>query len=212
MPPITRNAAATRERLLACARQSFVKESYDTVGLREIAGAAGVDVALIGRYFGSKEQLFCAALAHEDNRWKELAEAGDLPDYLAAMVAIDDTKDAEHIERMLIMLRSATSPTASTIVRETFKNEVLQPFANVLSGPQPERRAAMALAVLMGTTIMRTILRIDHEQSCEDDQFRTRLSGMLRIALSPTAGADPLTLEGMDRCVNEPAEVPDEER
>lgn len=184
MPPVTRNAAATQERLLACARKCFVQESYDAVSLREIAGDAGVDVALIGRYFGSKEQLFRAALATEDNRWEELAIADDLPSYLASMLATDDSKDAEHIERLLIMLRSAASPTASIIVRSTFKNEVLEPFANVLTGSQAERRAAMALAVLMGTTIIRTILRVDHGGACEDDTFKQRLSDMLRIALS----------------------------
>lgn len=184
MPPVTRNAAATQERLLACARKCFVQESYDAVSLREIAGDAGVDVALIGRYFGSKEQLFRAALATEDNRWEELAMADDLPSYLASMLATDDSKDAEHIERLLIMLRSAAAPTASIIVRSTFKNEVLEPFANVLTGSQAERRAAMALAVLMGTTIIRTILRVDHGGACEDDTFKQRLSDMLRIALS----------------------------
>ncbi|UUR07083.1 TetR/AcrR family transcriptional regulator [Sphingomonas glaciei] len=189
MPPITRNAAATRDRLLDCARKCFVQESYDAVSLREIAGAAGVDVALIGRYFGSKEQLFQAALATDDNRWEELAQADDLPTYLASMVATDDSKDAEHIERLLIMLRSATSPTASIIVRSTFKNEVLAPFADVLTGPQAERRAAMALAVLMGTTIVRTILRVDHGGGCEDVAFTRKLSGMLRIALSPDVAA-----------------------
>lgn len=192
MPPITRNAAATRDRLLACARQRFVQESYDAVGLREIAGAAGVDVALIGRYFGSKEQLFRAALAHDDNRWEELAQADDLPDYLAGMVVTDDTKDAEHIERLLIMLRSAASPTASSIVRSTFENEVLGPFADVLSGPQAQGRAAMALAVLMGTTIMRTILRIDHDGACENETLKERLAGMLRIALAPAAFSDDM--------------------
>lgn len=185
MPPVTRNAAATRERLLDCARRCFVQDSYDAVSLREIARDAGVDVALIGRYFGSKKQLFRAALATEDNRWEELAQADDLPSYLASMLATDDSKDAEHIERLLIMLRSAASPTASIIVRSTFKNEVLEPFANVLTGPQAERRAAMALAVLMGTTIIRTILRVDHGGACEDDTFKQRLSGMLQIALSP---------------------------
>lgn len=189
MPPITRNAAATRERLLYCARQCFVQESYDAVGLREIAKAAGVDVALIGRYFGSKEQLFQAALATDDNRWEELAGADDLPTYLASMVATDDSKDADHVERLLIMLRSATSPTASVIVQSTFKTEVLGPFANVLTGPQAERRAAMALAVLMGTTIVRTILKVDHCGGCEDETFTRKLSGMLRIALSPDVAA-----------------------
>ncbi|WP_300972916.1 TetR/AcrR family transcriptional regulator [Sphingomonas sp. LHG3406-1] len=195
MPPTTRNAAATRERLLDCARKCFVQESYDAVSLREIAGAAGVDVALIGRYFGSKEQLFQAALATDDNRWEELAGADDLPSHLASMLVTDDSKDADHIERLLIMLRSATSPTASVIVQSTFKTEVLEPFANVLTGAQADRRAAMALSVLMGTTIVRTILRVDDCGGCEDDTFELRLSAMLRIALSPdVTPADRMSL------------------
>lgn len=200
MPPLTRNAVATRQRLLDCARKCFVQESYDAVSLREIAGAAGVDVALIARYFGSKEQLFKAALATEDNRWGELAEADDLAKYLASMFVTDDSKDAEHIERLLIMLRSAASPTASIIVRSTFKNEVLKPFADVLMGPDAERRAAMALAVLMGTTIVRTILRVDHCGGCENDPFELRLSEMLRIALAPDAlRSDGLALAALER-------------
>ncbi len=184
MPPTIRNAAATRERLLTCARKFFVQDSYDSVSLREIAGAAGVDVALIGRYFGSKERLFRAALATEDERWEELAKADDLPSYLVATFLTDDFDDAEHIERLLIMLRSAASPTASTIVRSTFKNEVLEPFANVLTGAQAELRAGLALAVLMGTTIVRTILKVDHSDTCEHDTFKVRLLDMLRVALA----------------------------
>ena len=60
--PAKKSAAATREKLLASARQRFLRESYDNVGLRDIAADAGVDVALVGRYFGSKEQLFTEVL------------------------------------------------------------------------------------------------------------------------------------------------------
>jgi AcrR family transcriptional regulator len=193
--PSPRNAAATRERLLACARSCFLHDSYDAVGLREIAGAAGVDVALIGRYFGSKEQLFRAVLGKDDEQWDELAQADDLAAHLASMFAADNSQDAEHIERLLIMLRSAASPTASSIVQSVFRNEVLEPFARVLSGPRAEMRAAMALAVLMGTTIVRTIMKAEKAYECESNTFRDRLLGMLRVALAtdPDAMPEPST-------------------
>ena len=183
-----RNATATRERLLACARQRFLQESYETVALRNVAGDAGVDVALIGRYFGSKEELFRAVLRKEDADWRELAAAaGDLPNFLADLAASDDSKDAEHIENLLIMLRSAASPQAAAIVRSAFTTDVLAPFAKVLTGPQAEARAAMALSILVGTTIVRTILKLENAYMCEGNVFRERLADLLSVALAPNS-------------------------
>ena len=55
-PPLTpsraRNAAATRAAILQAARRRFAREGYDQTGLREVAADAGVDAALISRYFG----------------------------------------------------------------------------------------------------------------------------------------------------------------
>jgi len=186
----SRNAVATRSRLLACARQCFLQESYDNVGLREIAGAAGVDVALIGRYFGSKEELFRAVLAKDEDHWDELAQAEDLPNYLASMVSSDDSQDAEHVERLLIMLRSAASPTASGIVRSAFSNDVLQPFSKVLKGPQAEMRAATALSVLMGTSIVRTIMKLEQAYKCESEIICRKLTEMLKVALAVEGEAE----------------------
>ena len=51
-PTRQRNAAATREAILRAARARFLSDSYESVGLRDIAGDACVVVALVGRYFG----------------------------------------------------------------------------------------------------------------------------------------------------------------
>jgi hypothetical protein len=47
---------------LEAARCQFTETSFDGTGLRAIADRAGVNVALISRYFGSKEGLFLAAV------------------------------------------------------------------------------------------------------------------------------------------------------
>ena len=59
-PQRKRNAAETRNRLLQAARRLFAKANYGNVGIREIGAAAGVNPALISRYFGSKRNLFLA--------------------------------------------------------------------------------------------------------------------------------------------------------
>src|SRR3546814_12999364 len=77
-----RDAAATRAAILAAARERFLRESYDSVGLREIAGDAGVDVALISRYFGGKEGLFreVVAVDKEEKLIREPLTAAEIPD------------------------------------------------------------------------------------------------------------------------------------
>lgn len=179
-----RNAATTRDKLLESARRRFLEESYDNAGLRDIARDAGVDVSLVGRYFGNKEELFRAVLRKDDKHWEELAQAEDVPSYLANLCVSDAQQDAEHIERLLIMLRSAASPTAANIVRSVFNSDVIQPMAKILGGPEAEPRAAMALSILMGTTIVRTIMRLEKAYECQITPFRQRLTALLEVALA----------------------------
>jgi AcrR family transcriptional regulator len=60
--PRKRNAEATRAAILEAAKAHFALLGYDVAVLRDIARDAGVDVALVKRYFGGKEALFLEAL------------------------------------------------------------------------------------------------------------------------------------------------------
>src|ERR1700741_5038936 len=60
--PRKRDADATRAAILAAATTPFARSGYDGAFLRDIAAEAGVDAALINRYFGGKDGLFAAAL------------------------------------------------------------------------------------------------------------------------------------------------------
>ena len=52
----------TRERILASARDMFARNGIGNTSIRAVAAAAGVDSALVHHYFGTKEQLFAAAV------------------------------------------------------------------------------------------------------------------------------------------------------
>jgi AcrR family transcriptional regulator len=52
----------TRQEILAAARDEFGKHGYDGTTIRGVAAEAGVNAALVLHFFGSKEQLFTAAL------------------------------------------------------------------------------------------------------------------------------------------------------
>jgi len=54
--------SGTREAILAAARAQFADRGYEGATIRAIAAAAAVDPALVHHFYGSKEQLFVAAM------------------------------------------------------------------------------------------------------------------------------------------------------
>jgi AcrR family transcriptional regulator len=51
-----------RDRILTAARNAFAEHGYDKTSIRGIAKAAEVDPALVHHYFGTKDQIFGAAI------------------------------------------------------------------------------------------------------------------------------------------------------
>lgn len=181
-----KSAAATKQAMLGAAKSRFLQESYENVGLRDIARDVGVDVALVSRYFGSKEELFRQVLGDDRNEEifpASLAEA-EIPAYLARLFVQQGEEGNEHVERLLIMLRSASSPTAATIVRETLRTDVLRPFADRLQGSDAELRASSSMAVWMGMTILRTVMAL--EPLCGRD-IENRIRRLFEAALGGDA-------------------------
>jgi AcrR family transcriptional regulator len=179
-------AMTTRGEILCAARRRFLLESYENVGLRDIARDVGVDVALVGRYFGSKEDLFKEVLRGGGSRkLKVEMGAGNLPAYLASLFEAKDDEDSrEHADSLLIMLRSASSPPAARIVQEAIREDVLGPIAAVLDGDNIEARAGLSLAILMGTAMLRAIMGV--QPSCDGDRrfIDRKLPAMFEAALS----------------------------
>jgi AcrR family transcriptional regulator len=190
-PSRLRNAVATRQAILASARRHFARENYENVGLREIAGDAGVDPALISRYFGGKEALFREVLRKEDKGIVEGAAPGGLAAHFAQLLVDKGTTSQDeadfHIEQILILLHSAASPKAGQMIREALAADLLDPVARALDGDDPDMRAALAFAVLMGVGIMRHTLAVNQLECCADDQgaFEKRLTNIFAAALEP---------------------------
>jgi AcrR family transcriptional regulator len=60
--PAHADSAATQNRILAAAMRMFGEEGTGNVSIRRIAAAAGVSLATVHHYFGSKEQLYAACI------------------------------------------------------------------------------------------------------------------------------------------------------
>ncbi len=189
-PARARNAAATRGAILTAASRQFARESYENVGLREIGREAGVDPALICRYFGSKEGLFREVLhADHDESLLEGVDAAGLPARLASLIVeeCEDQEDPEQraakMERLFIVLRSASSPHASAIASEAVSEDFIAPIVGRLEGEDARLRASLALSVLIGSVIVRNMMSLSSLGEIDQDRVRARLTSLLEKAL-----------------------------
>lgn len=180
-------AQTTREAMLAAARGRFLSDSYENVGLRDIAREVGVDVALVSRYFGSKEELFREVLGGGGERkFDDDLRREDLPAYLVSMIMDkDECGHRAHVEKLLIILRSASSPVASEIVHDAFRGDVLEPLADLIGGKQAVVRAGLALAMVLGNAILCTIMSVEPLDEADQAVLRGRLRQLFETALAP---------------------------
>ena len=151
-----RDSAATRAAILQAARRRFASEPFEQVGVRDVAADAGVDAALIARYFGSKEDLFTAVV--NDCPQASEAWAGDRSTFgRRAAEKIAGKADDGAFEGIFIALRSTASPRASHISRDAMKRHMLEPMAQWLGGDDAEVRARLLLAYFMGGVVSRAM-------------------------------------------------------
>ena len=154
-PARRRDAARSRELLLAAAGELFAVRGFDRSTTREIGERAGVDPALIARYFGSKAQLYIATLQLdqgsaalpdllEPERIRGLldgsAQRGPGPIHRAAVVPHEDadvqSAAAEQLHQRLV------DP-----LRERFVREGLD---------RPQLRAELGVAAFIGVVLARS--------------------------------------------------------
>ncbi|HEX8298696.1 MAG TPA: TetR family transcriptional regulator, partial [Rubricoccaceae bacterium] len=136
--------------------------------VREIAGRAGVNAALVNRYYGSKRGLFEAAVAESftvgDLLVGDRATLGErLARYLAG-------RRRAGFDPTLVVLRSASSPEAGPLLREALDRQVVRPLAAWLDGPDAEARAGLVVSLLFGVAVSRDVLGVsalgaDHSEA-----------------------------------------------
>lgn len=157
-PPASGSRTATRRALLAGARRLFSQHGYDYVGVREIAATAGVNAALVNRYFGSKLGLFTEVVADSFTIGDlVVGERSTLGDRLARYLV---RPRRAGFDPTLVLLRSAASPEAGPVLREALAEQVARPLAEWLGGDDAGERAGLVVAVLFGFALTRDVLGV----------------------------------------------------
>lgn len=147
------DSEATRRALLEAGRAVFDELGYDRATTREIGERAGVDPALIARYFDCKEGLFLAAIAEVGDEERMEGEPRAL---IAFLLRRWDERGHSPVSRAL------ASPSLSSEVREQVSAAVgqrlLAPLAKELRRrqvPSPELRAELLVALAVGVAMTR---------------------------------------------------------
>ena len=159
-PQHKRNAAETRKRLLQAARRLFAGANYVSVGIREIGAEAGVNPALISRYFGSKRNLFLevAAILNEEGT-AALPEVSPLERTTLAMNGVlSDGAHSAWVTDFRITALSALDPNVSDVMTATY-DKVREQIMGILPGENTATRAELILAQLMGAALVVNLLR-----------------------------------------------------
>ena len=162
----------SREVILAAARESFARAGYGATTIRGVATAARVDPALVHYFFGTKDGLFAAVmeLPVDPSRLVEEVVSGD-PARLGERLAgrfLALWEDPVTGPSLVGLIRGATSHQASAeLLREVVGRQIMLRVAAGLDRPDPLLRANLCAAELVGTAMLRYVLRVEPIASTE---------------------------------------------
>ena len=158
-------APDTRAAILAAAREQFAAAGYAGTTIRAVAAAAGVDAALVHHYFGTKDDLFLAALeVRVDPRvaMVPVLEGGvDGAGERLLRVFLSVWDDEESRLPLLGLLRGIVEPTGQQLVRDGFLRMVLGPVGQGLGLDDADRRMTLVASQLVGIVVLRYLLRVE---------------------------------------------------
>jgi AcrR family transcriptional regulator len=159
---LPRRSDVTRAEILRAAQARFATDGYQRATIRAIAADAAIDPSMVMRYYGSKAQLFAAAV-DIDLRLPDLTSipkrrlGATLVAHFLQRWEGDPTDDA-----LLILLRSAaTDDAAAERMRAIFRDQ-LTPALFALTGDAVEaaERAGLISTQMLGLALCRNILRL----------------------------------------------------
>ncbi|MEU3843036.1 TetR family transcriptional regulator [Streptomyces sp. NPDC028635] len=188
-PPRT-ESAGTRDRILTAAREEFSERGFEKTSVRGIAKAAGVDSALVHHYFGTKEQIFEAAIEvafAPALALRDTALAGPLADVGERMTRLLLSLWENPATRtpLLAIVRSAVNnETAAAALRRLVSAQLLRRVSGELKTADAELRAELAAAQLVGTVMLRYVIKVEPLASVDVEQIVARLAPVVQTHLT----------------------------
>jgi AcrR family transcriptional regulator len=162
---------ASKDALLQAARALFGQQGFEGTTIREIGERAGVDAALIARYFGSKADLYIAAVTAEDadsapSQYEGLGQMADV------VVTGADRRGPGPILQAIV--RSDTSADIRDAALDRLSRRLVGPLVDNMTAQgvdRPQLRAQVAICALHGISLGRSLGWFDEIRSVPRDEL-----------------------------------------
>jgi AcrR family transcriptional regulator len=167
--------SSTRPEILAAARTLFASGGYHATTVRDIAAEAGVNAALVHHYFGSKDQVFVAAMnlplnpADLISRLRYGGPRAQLGERVVRLFA-RTWRDPATGQPLQALLRAAASTEQGATMMRQFVEDVMLPRVSAELGVS-RMRAAGAFSQLIGFALAAAILRTEPLASASEDEL-----------------------------------------
>ncbi|MBI3691345.1 MAG: TetR/AcrR family transcriptional regulator [Mycolicibacterium aromaticivorans] len=188
-PGRPRGTSDTRERILANARELFARNGIDKTSIRSIAAAAGVDSALVHHYFGTKEQLFAAAINIPIDPMAVLVPLRDTPiDELGHVLPsiLLPLWDSEMGNGLIATMRSLLAGADVSLVRSFLQEIVTAEVGRRVDNPPGTGRLRVQFVAsqLVGVVMARYIIGLEPFASLTPEQISDTIAPTLQRYLT----------------------------
>ncbi|MGZ4437523.1 MAG: TetR/AcrR family transcriptional regulator [Nocardioides sp.] len=185
----------TRGQILDAARGSFARDGFGGTTIRAVAAEAGVDPSLVHHYFGSKDDLFLAALSIEADP-REVVPAvfaegldGAGERLLRSMLGVWDDP-AVRLPLVALVRSSLGGETSQSLLHDGLVRMVLTPLRAVLPADEADRRSQLVATQVIGLIVGRYLLELEPLASLPAEELVAWIGPTLQRYLDgPVPGA-----------------------
>lgn len=184
-PPPTAKGQRSRDAILRAAGVRFETDGFERTTVRSIANDAGIDPAMVMRYFGSKDRLFTeVTTVHLDLPSLAESETDDLGHALARHTVRLWGSETPGRALRILLRASVNDPDAAGRVRSVFTDQVL-PLVQQRY-PDADLRTSFVASQVLGYAFSRYVVRLPPLVDVDDSEAISRLGRSLQSALDDT--------------------------
>lgn len=179
----------TRGRILESARNLFARNGIDKTSIRAIASDAGVDPALVHHYYGTKTELFAAAIHIPIDPMQVIGPLRTIPVEDIGRVLptiLLPLWDSEMGKGFIATLRSILAGSESSLIRTFLQDVIAKEVGSRVDNPPGSGpiRVQFVASQLVGIVMARYILELDPFKSLPVEQIAETIGPNLQRYLT----------------------------